>query len=105
MKDQCVCIRVSSQQLADLKRIAAEAQLSTSKLMLTCLESDQFNSSTLRKTQCTISDLLDEVGTILERLRESGLGENPVVDDLYIDFARIQGKLNKLNLNLISSLR
>lgn len=105
MKDQCVCIRVSSQQLADLKRIAAEAQLSTSKLMLTCLESDQFNPSTLRKTQKAISDLLDEIAEILEKLRKSGLGENPVIDDLYIDFATLQGRLNKLNLDLISSLR
>ncbi|KXG90565.1 hypothetical protein HMPREF3232_00492 [Fannyhessea vaginae] len=105
MKDQRVYVRVSSQQLARLKKIAAATQLSTSKLMLKCLESDQFNPSTLRKTQKAISDLLDEIAEILEKLRKSGLGENPVIDDLYIDFATLQGRLNKLNLDLISSLR
>lgn len=105
MKDQRVYVRVSSQQLARLKKIAAATQLSTSKLMLKCLESDQFNPSTLRKTQKAISDLLDEIAEILEKLRKSGLGEKPVIDDLYIDFATLQGRLNKLNLDLISSLR
>ena len=46
MKDRGVYVRVSSQQLARLKKIAAATQLSTSKLMLKCLESDQFNPST-----------------------------------------------------------
>ena len=105
MKDHDIHVRVSSQQLARLKKIAAATQLSTSQLMLKCLESDQFNPSTLRKTQKAISDLLDEIAEILEKLRKSGLGENPVIDDLYIDFATLQGRLRKLNLDLISSLR
>lgn len=105
MKDVCVVVRITPEQRKELKALADASERTVSSLMRTGIESTILNSKKLTEIQAEIARLLEEIQDSLTKLKDENLGNNPVVDDLYIALARSQAQLNKINLKLISISR